>query len=605
MNTRQKVAQTYNTIRHFTSRQWIFRIYYLTRNLNKSRKTHLKKSVINIHKLESFYAADLSENADIKAADDICNHIFDTISGITISFKGEIDWDLKKTSYRLVCFRLNSFRWLLSLSDAYRATNDIKYLETGFALIENWQKSNGKLIQGDKWNPYVIAERLMNWIGFVSCYAERLDRDIDKYARWIASHADELNRSVEFQLGANHLLSEGRSLMYAGNFLNNEKLYQRGKRILFKEFKIQFLNDGGHYERSVSYHVESLQQYFEAVWLMQHINDDSNIEMARNLYEPYCFLNAMIGPDGTIPLLNDAAYDYPFDAADFLYTAKILYGEAPKQAKQGVYSKRWLNMEPISNATNWKTKKRLFAETGLYVDRFNIEGQEQSIMFDIGNNGPDSNLGHAHADALSLLWTVGDKRILVDSGVFTYEPGEQRNLCRSTKAHNTVEIDDKSSAEIWSAFRVAKRGHTKLLTYKDVKEHVIISASHDGYCYCLADPVLHNRTIIRWKNREAFAVKDELLGSKEKHSGVLRYYFNPACSVIKEGDNSVVIDQKYLMQCSAPIRISNCKVAENFGILIDSVCVSAAFEIDGKTTVYTVFSYNLNADLNSIEDWFS
>jgi uncharacterized heparinase superfamily protein len=544
--------------------------------------------------IKSFYEIDVSAKANIGEGDEICNQCFNTVSGIKISFDGKVDWDLAGRSYRLVCFKLNSFQWLLKLSDAYKASGDKKYLKKGFDLIEEWQQANGNLIIGDKWNPYVIAERLMNWIAFVSCYAGMIGYDIFKYAGWISSQAEELSSSIEFQLGANHLLSEGRALMYAGTFLKDDHMYSKGRKILFYEFKIQFLGDGGHYERSISYHVESLQQYFEAVYLMQYVGDRLAKDMAMNLIKPYQFLNEMIGLDGKIPLVNDSAYDYPFDAADFLYTAKLLYGNKPSHAVEGCYSKRWAQLKSLGCVINWDEMNCcLFKETGYFIDRFKVNGKEYGLLLDVGDNGPDSNLGHAHADALSILWTAEDKRILVDSGVFTYEPGEKRNACRSTKAHNTIEVDGKNSAEIWSAFRVAKRGHTTILDCKDTEKEIVITASHDGYCHCLKDPVLHNRSLIRLKSEGVFIIKDELIGKKEKHDGVLRYHFNRLCAVKKVGEHTAVIDDRYLFFCSAPIKIEKCKIAEEFGMIYSSVCIQVKFEINKKSIVYSAFSFDL------------
>lgn len=594
MSVSKNIIQIYNTVRYMTARQWIYRIYYTIRNLNKSRKAIAKQDVKDVCIIKSFYELNISTKTDVSEGDEICNQCFNTVSGIKVSFDSKVDWDLTGTSYRQICFRLNSFRWLLKLSDAYKATGDKKYLQRGFAYIDEWQQATGDLIIGDKWNPYVIAERLMNWIAFISCYVDMVGYDICKYAGWISSQAKELSSSIEYQLGANHLLSEGRALMYAGTFIKNDQMYNKGRKILFDELKVQFLGDGGHYERSISYHVESLQQYFEAVYLMQYVGDQLSKDIAMNLIKPYRFLNGMIGLDGKIPLVNDSAYDYPFDAADFLYSAKLLFGNKPSHAIEGCYSKRWAQLKGIDCAIEWDKKNCcLFKETGYFIDRFKVNGQEHSLFLDVGDNGPDSNLGHAHADALSILWTAEDKKILVDSGVFTYEPGENRNACRSTQAHNTIEVDSKNSAEIWSAFRVAKRGHTTILDFKDIEKEIVITASHDGYCHCLKDPVLHKRSLTRKKSEGIFIIKDELIGKKEKHEGVLRYHFNRLCAVKKIGEHTAIIDDKYLFSCSAPIQIEECKIAEEFGVICNSICIQAKFRINKKATVYSTFSFDL------------
>ena len=51
---------------------------------------------------------------------------------------------------------------------------------------------------------------------------------------------------------------------------------------------------------------------------------------------------------------------------------------------------------------------------------------------------------------------IDNKDVILDSGTYTYQIGEDRNNYRSTLAHNTICVDNKNSSDIWSAFRVAK-----------------------------------------------------------------------------------------------------------------------------------------------------
>ena len=316
--------------------------------------------------------------------------------------------------------------------------------------------------------------------------------ELNEYAEWIYSQACELMTSLEYQLGANHLLSEAKAIVLAGVFLNNNSLYNIGKKLLIDEAQEQFYPDGGHYEHSLSYHVESLQQIFEAFGVMRCAGKDTG-EITELMREPYRFLNGLIGVNGKIPLFNDAAYDYPFyDAADFLATSDYIFTYPPK-GKSGNYTKRWAWLDKNRKEIDWTTK--VFYENIGYIHyQFESGNQKYSFFMDCGNNGPDYNLGHTHADALSVLLYSEEKEILVDSGVFTYQPGEERNFCRSTKAHNTVELDGLNSAEVWSAFRVARRGHTKIIDFS-VDDGLKVKAAHDGYKAVMKDPAFHIRDV--------------------------------------------------------------------------------------------------------------
>lgn len=578
------VKKIFNTVRYMTFRQWRYRLYYTIRNKLIKRKAKCGLQVENITLLPLNYRNAVCRKDVAAIADDICENKIPTVSGIIKEFDGKIDWDLAGEDYRLVCFKLNSFKWLLNLSDAYKATLDHKYLDKGFELIDDWHRYSKDRISGDKWNPYVIAERLMNWIGFCSEYSTLLNRDINIYAVWIAEQAAELKSSLEYHLGANHLLSEGKALIGAGVFLNNEDFIKCGNKLLRKEIDKQFLPDGGHYERSVSYHVESLQQYFETIIILSHIKAPQVGEYIRILREPYNYLNGMIGASGEIPLFNDAALDYPFyNAADFLATGGILFTCDPPNARQGEYFCRWNICRLKKQDIEWKGKK-IYESTGYIHHRFKSDGKEYSLFFDAADCGPDFNMGHAHADALEILMLSDTKDIFADSGVFTYKSGKERDYCRATRAHNTIEIDGADSAEMWSAFRVARRGHTRILEYKESEDKTYIKALHDGYTKCLKTPTVHIRSIdIQGKK---IKIEDQIVGEKG-HNAVSRFHIGPKCSITQTGENACRIDGNIILESTLPIQIVGCEIAERFGITETTKCVEIPFSTKVYSTLIT------------------
>lgn len=573
------ISLCFNTVRYMTFRQWKYRVYYSLRN--RCVKRIPKKSIGKLSPLRIplQYKNNVYNYKSIDIADRILEGIIPTINGKTVAFNG--DWDLINEKYRMVSFKLNSFRWLLDLSDTYKITQDPKYINCGIDLIKNWNEHCGLYISGDKWNAYVIAERITHWIGFVSEYCDEVL--LEQIAEWVFSQAMELKSSIEFQLGANHLLSEAKSLIIAGTFLKNDKLYEFGKRILLEECKEQFLPDGGHYERSVSYHIESLQQLFES-YVVMRIKDDSDADTLISIMkDPYSFLNGMISVNNRIPLFNDSAYDYPFyDASDFLYSASLLYSPLPPKGNTGYYSKRWSLLEGGSFNATWESRK-LYENTGFVHYSFEVEGKRYSFYMDCGNNGPDYNLGHAHADALSILLFSENKDILVDSGVFTYKPGVERNNCRSTKAHNTVEVDGENSAEVWSAFRVARRGYTSIDDYS-LANGMRIVASHNGYSKVLNESVIHKREVVIQDS--ILEIKDFLI-SQKSHNSVSRFHISPDCQIDLINEHICKVDG-ILIQSEGVIKIVDCSIARLFGVLEKTKCI----EIEFVNNVKTIFIFN-------------
>ena len=80
------------------------------------------------------------------------------------------------------------------------------------------------------------------------------------------------------------------------------------------------------------------------------------------------------------------------------------------------------------------------------ISRCATVGRKRTIILlvDCGEVGALTG-GHGHADTLAIELAIRGKTVLVDSGTYTYhESRELRNYFRSTTAHNTLVIDDKS-----------------------------------------------------------------------------------------------------------------------------------------------------------------
>ncbi len=567
MGKLKKLGLAARTVRYMTLRQWAYRFWYALRPAGQLPKV----SALEARLIPLGFGPG---EADIPAAQGLLALEFPLVSGYVARFGGEPDWDLAENDYRLQCFRLNSFCFLRTLADAYFATGDEKYVSFGVRMMDHWQARCGE-VKGDKWNAYPTAQRICAWIGFVSACASE---QAEKIAPWIYAQAKVLSRNVEYHLGANHLLTEGKALLYAGAFVRDETLYGQGKRILEKEYGVQFLADGGHYEGSLSYHIEALQQYFEACMLMELLQDSDWELWAKRLQKNYQYLAGLLGANGTIPLYNDSATDYCVEAKDFLATSGLLFETEAPGSRAGSYCCRW---QPVSRPLQavWEAPQtRLYGETGLFVDHFG----PHSFYLRCGNLGPDSNLGHAHADQLSVLWQTEAGEIFADSGVFTYQASEERNACRGTAAHNTVEIDGTSSAEIWAAFRTARRGYGKVMACQGSA----ITAQHNGYAKILGDGVTHRRTYLR--KDSAITLVDELSAKKKSHAAVLRYHLAPDCHWECLDDHRVLLKGKYILECSEKITLEPCKIASDFGMMQDSLCITATWQFSGTSTVTTI-----------------
>ena len=150
------------------------------------------------------------------------------------------------------------------------------------------------------------------------------------------------------------------------------------------------------------------------------------------------------------------------------------------------------------------------------------------VVCDAGPIGPDYQPGHGHADLLSFELSLRGARVVVDSGVSTYEAGAMRDYCRSTRAHNTVEIEGQNQVEVWAAFRVGRRCAPRDVDWQELPDGFLLSARHDGYRRLPGRPT-HARTF-RWHAGGRLEISDRVESRRPVRS-VARVHFHPDCRI--------------------------------------------------------------------------
>jgi uncharacterized heparinase superfamily protein len=201
-----------------------------------------------------------------------------------------------------------------------------------------------------------------------------------------------------------------------------------------------------------------------------------------------------------------------------------------------------------------------------------VEKEKYKAILDTAEIGPNYNPGHAHADSLSFELSIGKSRMIVNSGISTYESNIDRHFQRGTSAHSTVEVEDTNSSDVWQSFRVGKRASIFDLKIGEEKPLAKISASHDGYNH-LFKKCVHNRA---WYFNEAFIrIRDTLIGRNVK--SIARFYLHPQVEIEKQADNSILLvmpDSK----CKLSVMKNNFQIVKScyhrtFGFSEDNSCI--------------------------------
>ena len=393
-------------------------------------------------------------------------------------FKNGIDWNYSHFG-KLWNYNLNYFNYLLQPE-----MNPKKGLDLIYNFIDNFSNIQDGL------EPYPISLRTINWIKFLSDQ-KIVDSKIDSCLYF---QYRNLLKNIEYHLSGNHLLENGFSMLFGSYYFNDIKLYEKSIDILQSELDEQILYDGAHFELSPSYHQLLLFRLLDAINLLKNNHWLKNL-----LLDHFSFYaSAMLGwllqityRNGEIPLVNDAVTDL-----------------APTTGQLKDYADR-LGVYPIIRPLN---------ECGYRK----FEAGDAEVFLDVGRIGPDYIPGHAHADTLSFELAIHHHRIIVDSGVSTYEKGKERTRQRGTAAHNTVQIDHADSSEVWGGFRVARRAKPIGLRVLKNDLEVAVRCAHDGYRRLPGRPV-HQRTWVFKKG--SLMIKDRIHGNFRSAAG--RFHFSP------------------------------------------------------------------------------
>lgn len=389
--------------------------------------------------------------------------------------------------------------WLYNLHyfDDLSAVNAATRSAWHSELVSRWIAEN-RNHEGIGWEPYPTSLRIVNWIKWVSAGNVRphgFDHSLALQTRWLASH-------VEHHLLGNHLLANAKALVVSGLYFEGaeaDRWREMGLALLVRELNEQIHADGGHFELSPMYHALILEDVLDLVNAAQAargVIDERIVSGWAGLSSRmHGWLLALSHPDGNIAFFNDAAF-----------------GVASTPRALTMYASRLGLDMPQEAASPWASGYR------------RVECSAAVLLVDLAKVGVHYQPGHAHADTLSFELSLHGRRVFVNSGTSTYQPGPQREFERSTAAHNTVEVDGKDSSEVWSAFRVARRArpHDVAVEY-DRRGGFKVRGSHDGYAR-LGGKVIHSR---EWIIRERdLIITDRLTGRFDR--AIARFYLHPS-----------------------------------------------------------------------------
>ena len=360
----------------------------------------------------------------------------------------------------LFLFRLHGFAELARYVAGARSAAGDRFWET---VLADWIRLHQRPTRV-AWHPYPMSGRLVTWCAALSDdWDETLAGALRRSMR---RQLLVLRRSIEHDIGGNHVLHNAFALVVAGTCLGDARSEAVGWRLLESEMRDQILSDGGHEERSTAYHREILERVGDVETLLGRAGREPPEWLSAGVLRMRSWLDAVAGPAGDVPLLNDA-------------------WEGPRLS----FGRR----DAITDLT----------DSGYVVLRHN---RDQALL-DVGPFAAPHLPAHGHADALSFVLWIDGAPIVVDRGSYTYA-GPERRRFRGTAAHNTVTVDGKDQCDLWGPFRAARTPRVRRLSTERSGSAVSLVAEHDGYRPL---GVIHRRTFV-WVPGAGAVVIDRLIG---------------------------------------------------------------------------------------------
>ena len=316
-------------------------------------------------------------------------------------------------------FNYHSLRFVWALTTAWAQTGDARYRERAEFVLYDWQRDNPRVGAPSpwSWNDHSTAWRAMVYV----CAAEVLP-DYTWLIRTLRIHGETLASPSFYRAEGNHALNQDIALLEVGNFLRRSDWTSLAASRLSKLVTRSVDSSGVTNEQSVFYQLYNYDRYSAARKRLRELGKPVGSGFARIDLMP-SFLAHATYPNGRYVPIGDTegnkAAVIPGTWAEFAATQGAS-GPKPSSTSR-VYGAGYAFVR-----TGWG-EDRPFADETMLTMRFGA-----------------ARRFHGHDDGSSITLYGYGAPVILDSGMFTINPGPYRNYFVSRRAHNVVTVDGLS-----------------------------------------------------------------------------------------------------------------------------------------------------------------
>jgi hypothetical protein len=477
-----------------------------------------------------------------------------------LDFAPGIDYrDFEVTGDAKVVWELNRHHHLVVLARAYRATGDERYAREVCEQLLSWM-DRCPPGRGMNWRSALeLAIRAINWVWALdlitgshavdSAFRTRIHRALDVHV-WDISRRYSRGSSAN-----NHRIGEAAGVFVVASSIpgiaGGDRLRDESRAILAEEIVRQTYEDGCTREQALGYHFFAVQFFAAAA----HVARRTGQSFPQSFWDRYRAMIAFarhLTAAGPPPLFGDADDGYVLDlgdsAADWKDALALAEAALPDAGDVRTEPAFWLSGTPSVDtppppAAPVVLTSREFGPSGYHLLQWGApdEPDSVSVLFDCGELGFGTLAAHGHADALSFTLRAFGEDVLVDSGTFDYFTFPAwRDYFRTTRAHNTVVIDDMDQSVMLGPFMWGARASARRLDWQPAPGGGRVSGEHDGYAR-LAPPLIHRRALTLSKENRTLTIEDWLLGAG-RHRASLYFHCAEHARVEADGAHGVTID---------------------------------------------------------------
>lgn len=490
------------------------------------KRVNVKHLDFNIADKEKFAGKKVNQNT-LTLANDILLHKFKPHKGYpAFDYGKDINWQYRPVKDQLLTTFLHRTVFWEPLGIVYQSTGDEKYAKEWVFQVRDCIKKNKEGAYPDDkdfaWKAFVVSFRLNHWSAYFNMFINSPHFTPAFLMEFLNSYNEQANFVMNNYTDiGNHKLYEALHMMYAGSSFPEMKEARNWRKggivILNEEIKKQILPDGVQFELSPSYHIGTIKIFLDALQIAQLNGAEKEFpESYRNLVEKMILAVGNYSfPDYTFPLYGNAFItnkelmlkNYQLWTKVFPENKTIQYYAT--DGKQGKKPDYFSNNLP---------------NAGFYTFR---NGWDMKATVMQIKTGPSAEF-HAHPDNGNFVLWVKGRDFTPDSGSFIYanvgnQENAKRDRYRSTKAHQTLTIDNKNI-----------QNNAQLQKWETSTNLDILSYSNPSY-----KDLNHQRTFL-FIDKTYFVIIDRAIGTAKGNLGIHYNLKEDSKATANTSNNSII-----------------------------------------------------------------